>query len=107
VTRDSGRAPRFAVHLAMRYRSIGATRWREGQIENISRTGVLFWAEDLLAVDTPVEMSFLLPVGDAKPGVICRGRVVRTVLPTAHKAPPGLAATISTYQFVRGTGASA
>jgi PilZ domain len=101
VKRGPGRAPRFAVHLSVRYRSVEATHWREGQIENISRSGVLFWTEDLLAVDTPLEMCFVLPLGDMKPGIVCRGRVVRTVPPKAHKAPPGLAATISTYQFVR------
>lgn len=106
VKRDSGRAPRFPVHLSLRYRSVGATHWREGQIENISRSGVLFWTEHLLAVDTPLEMSFLLPLGDMKPGIVCRGRVVRTVRPKAYEAPPGLAATISTYQFVRGRVAS-
>jgi len=107
VERDSGRAPRFAVHLSIRYRSMGAAHWREGRIENISRSGILFWTEDLLAVDTPLEMTFVLPVGDTKPGIVCQGRVVRTVAPKARTAPPGLAATISTYQFVRHRVASA
>src|SRR5688572_6319707 len=97
VKRDFGRAPRYAVHLSMRYRPAGTTHWRDGQIENISRSGVLFWAEHLLAVDTPLEMSFVLPLADMKPGIVCRGRVVRTVLPKGNGAPPGLAATISTY----------
>ena len=107
VKRDSGRAPRFPVHFYMRYRSVGATRWDEGLVENISRSGVLFWTEHLLAVDTPLEMSFALPLGVTKPGIVCRGRVVRTVLPTAPDAPPGLAATISKYHFVRGRVAAA
>ncbi len=107
VKRDSERAPRIAVHLSMRYRSVGATRWREGQIENISRSGVLFWTEHLLAVDTRLEMSFVLPLGDRQPGIVCRGHVVRTVLPKDREAPPGLAATISTYHFVRSRVATA
>jgi len=107
VKRDSGRAPRFAVHVSLRFRSAGAVHWRKGRIENISRTGVLFWTDHLLAVDTPLEMSFVLPVGDTKPGIVCRGRVVRTVMPAARETPPGLAATISTYHFVRGRVAAA
>jgi hypothetical protein len=107
VKKDSARAPRFPVHFSMRYRSVGTTRWEEGQIENISRSGVLFWTKHLLVVDTPLEMSFVLPLGVTKPGIVCRGRVVRTVLPTAQEAPPGLAATISTYHFVRGSSAAA
>jgi hypothetical protein len=98
---SSSRAPRFSVPLSLRYRSIGATHWQEGRIENISRSGVLFRTEHLLAVDTPVEMSFVLPLGGMKPGIACRGRVVRTVQPKADHALPGLAATISTYQFVQ------
>jgi hypothetical protein len=85
----------------MRYRSVGAARWREGEIENISRSGVLFWTSHLLAVDTRLEMSFVLPLGDGTPRVVCRGHVVRTVMPKAREAPAGLAATISTYHFVR------
>ena len=105
---NGGRAPRFALHLPLRYRSIGATQWREGRIENISRSGVLFWTDHPLEVDTRLEMSFALPVIDTTvPWVVCRGRIVRTVLPQGHQAPPGLAATFSTYRFVRGKNAAA
>lgn len=107
VKSDNGRAPRFAVHLPVRYRSVGAAHWREGQIENISCSGILFWTDRLLAVDTPVEMSFVLPLAGMEPGIVCRGRVVRTVLPKAGDAHPGVAATISSYQFVRARVATA
>jgi PilZ domain len=100
VETDSQRARRFPLPLPLRYRSIGGTQWRDGQVENISRSGVLFRADHLLAVDTPLEISFVLPVGD-RPGVVCRGRVVRTVPPSADAAPPGLAATIASYHFLR------
>ena len=102
VKKDPLRAPRFEVHLPLRYRPVGAPDWEEGRIENISRSGVLFWAEHLLAVDTPLEMSFVLPLGGMEPGVVCRGRIVRTVPPGARGADPGLAATIAAYEFVRG-----
>ena len=107
VKHDAGRAPRFALHLPLRYRSIGAAQWLVGRIENISRSGVLFWTDRLLEVDTHLEMSFVLPLSDTHPEVVCRGRIVRTVLPQGGQAPPGLAATISAYRFVRGTNAAA
>jgi hypothetical protein len=96
-----GRAPRFPLHLALRYRPVGETDWREGCTENISRSGVLFLAEGLMAVDTRIEMRFALPVGHVPSGVACRGRVVRTVSPLANGGRPALAATISGYRFVR------
>jgi hypothetical protein len=107
VKNDAGRARRFALHLSLRYRSIGAAQWREGRIENISRSGVLFWTDQPLEVDTRIEMSFVLPVIDNPPGVVCRGRIVRTVLPEGRQASSGLAATISAYRLVRGKNAAA
>ena len=93
--------------MSVRYRSVGATRWREGRIENISRSGVLFWTEHLLPVETPLELLFVLPLAGIAPGIVCRGRIVRTVPPPARQEPAGLAATISTYRFVRGQTAMA
>jgi hypothetical protein len=107
VKNGAGRARRFALHLSLRYRSIGAVQWHDGRIENISRSGVLFWTDHPLESDTPLELSFVLPLSDNPPEVICRGRIVRTVPPQGHRASSGLAATISIYRFVRGTDAAA
>ena len=101
MQRGSQRAQRFTVHVPMRYRSVGEAQWRDGRIENISRTGVLFLTEQALAVDTQLEMSFVLPLGRATAGLVCRGRVVRAVPRSAAALPPALAATIATYRFVR------
>jgi PilZ domain-containing protein len=101
VKRDAERARRFDLHLSLRYRSVGAKSWREGRIENISRSGVLFWTERLLHVDTPLEMRFVLPLGRTSSRIVCRGRIVRAVRPRGGEAPRGLAATISNYRFVR------
>ena len=103
---DAGRARRFALSFSLRYRSVGAGQWREGRIENISRSGVLFRTDHPLEVDTRLEMRFMLPLIDAAPAVVCRGRIVRAVLPNGHLAP-GLAATISAYRFIRGKDAAA
>ena len=107
MKKDGVRAQRFTLPLPLRYRPVGAAQWREGRIENISRSGVLFWTEHPLEVDTRLEMSFMLPVIDTAPCIVCRGRIVRTVPPQEQQAPSGLAAAFSSYRFVRGTNAAA
>jgi PilZ domain len=95
---EGSRARRLTLDLPVRYRSPGSRRWREGRVENISRSGLLLRGVDLLDVDTAIEMTLVLPAqfGTA---IVCRGRVVRTVLPGGIERRPGLAATISRYRF--------
>ena len=95
------RAPRFALHLPLRYRAVGESSWREGLAENISRSGVLFLAQDLLQVSTPVELTFVLSVADLNSEVVCRGQVVRTLPPRGPSHAPALAATIADHHFLR------
>lgn len=98
---DSVRAWRFELDLPVHYRPIGDAHWHEGRTENISRSGVLFRAGEILDVDTEVEMRFLLPVEPTAPAIVCRGRVVRTVLPGGDGRRCGLAVTIARYRFRR------
>jgi hypothetical protein len=75
--------------------------------ENISRSGVLFRAPDVVEESTPLDMHFALPLqvsGDAAPVVVCRGVVVRAVHPESPDVLPAVAATISRYRFVRRKG---
>ena len=98
------RAPRFALKLPVRYRFAGDPRWREGITENISYSGVLFRAEGLIDVNTPIELRVALPVDvreRAHPEVFCHARIVRSVSPSEGDPRPGLAASIEQYQFVR------
>lgn len=98
------RAQRFDLQLPLRYRSAGDPTWHEGRTENISSTGVLFRGEELLQVETPIELRVILPIGATKTGhpeVFCHGRIVRTVPRTPADARPGLAASINDYQFDR------
>lgn len=92
--------------MPTRYRVKDEREWRQGRIENISRSGMLFRGEQLLEPDTPVELCFVLPVavlGEAAAAqVICRGQIVRTVPPSGAESLPALAATILDYQLVRG-----
>ena len=101
MEKEPTRAQRFPLHLPLRYRPVGEGSWREGLTENISRSGVLFRAQDLLQVSTPVELTFMLSVADLNSEVLCRGQVVRTVPPAGPSDPPSLAATIAGYHFLR------
>jgi len=86
----------------MKYRPVGHTGWREGTTENISRSGVLFRAPDLLEPNTPVEMRVALPVGPTPelfPQVLCTGRIVRTVGILSDELHPALAVSIIGYQL--------
>jgi hypothetical protein len=100
MNKDGRRPQRVALHLPLRYRPVGDPDWHEARTENISRTGVLFRTTDPLDIDTHVEMTFVLPISPSQPAIVCRGRVVRTVLPD-RQGRVGLAATISVYRFVR------
>src|SRR5262249_35596021 len=42
------RAQRFNLHLPLKYRLLGENAWRDGTTENISRSGMLFRAEELI-----------------------------------------------------------
>jgi PilZ domain len=102
-TRIIPRAARFPIQTLLHFRGKGEEQWREGETVNISRSGLLFRSLQPLSVKTPVEMSFELPVelseGPAAT-VICRGEVVRTVLPAASDESPVQAATIRDYRLV-------
>ena len=99
------RARRFAIEMPLRYRRSGETGWFEGQMENISRSGVLFRARELMAVSALVEMCFALPVemrGEGCGQVFCQGWIVRSVAPPARSEHPAMAAMILDCRVVRG-----
>jgi PilZ domain-containing protein len=97
------RAARFPLHLRVRYRRADDGVWLAGVTENISHSGALIHGEDLLQVDTAVEVRVALPLAptNQKPAVVaCRGRVVRTVAPDNADTRPGLAVSIDAYDFL-------
>ena len=98
------RAERFNLQLGLRYRAQGETAWFEGRTENVSYSGVLFWTQQVMDVNTGVEMSFEMPVefGKRRAQIVCRGKIVRVVSPASPDDRPGLAARILAYRFVRG-----
>src|ERR1700687_2127024 len=99
------RARPFNLHLPLRYRPLGEKSWRPGTTENISRSGLLFQAQELLHPNAQLEISLVLPAdiaGLAGTEVICRGLVVRSVAAQGQGVTPALAAKIFQYHFQHG-----
>jgi PAS domain S-box-containing protein len=99
----STRAPRFQLHLPLKYRRLDEQKWHNGETRNISRSGLLFQGEDLLQPSVQLEINLVLPAeiaGLSPTEVICRGEIVRTA---AEQAPPALAAKILQYHFQHGS----
>ena len=99
----TARAPRIPLHVPLLYRSPGQADWQRGESENISRSGVLFRAPDVLDRGTPLEMGLVLVAGmDAPPQVVCFGNIVRAT-PCSDDTAVTVAARILGYRFVGST----
>jgi CheY-like chemotaxis protein len=99
------RAQRFYIHLPLRYRRLGEKEWHVGTTENISRSGLLFEADELLQPAAQLEINLVLPAeiaGLSSTEVVCRGEVVRTVQSRGETVSPALAARILQYHFQHG-----
>ena len=100
------RAQRFTLNLPLRYRLLGEENWKQGTTENISRSGMLFRAEEMLQPSAQVEINLVLPAeiaGLSAAEVVCRGEVVRSVEPENAQMNPALAAKILQYHFQHGS----
>jgi CheY-like chemotaxis protein len=99
------RAQRFQLHLPLRYRRLGEKDWHVGTTENISRSGMLFQADEALQPNSQLEINLVLPqeiAGLSSTEVVCRGEVVRTVEHNGTTLTPALAARILQYHFQHG-----
>ena len=102
----SARAERFKLQLPLKYRQVGENDWRLGTTENISRSGLLFRAEEPLAPSVQLEINLVLPAeiaGLSAAEVVCRGEIVRTIAPETATMHPALAAKILQYHFQHGS----
>jgi len=100
------RAQRFNLHLPLRYREVGEQDWRQGTTANISRSGMLFEAEEVLQPNVQLEINLVLPAeiaGLSPTEVVCRGEVVRAVDLGDSSTSPALAAKILQYHFQHGS----
>jgi CheY-like chemotaxis protein len=99
------RAQRFHLHLPLRSRRLGEQNWHDGTTENISRSGMLFQADELLQPSAQLEINLVLPAeiaGLSATEVVCRGEVVRSIQPNGGTVNPALAARILQYHFQHG-----
>jgi hypothetical protein len=74
------RAPRVTQPSWILYRPAGDVRWREGRIENVSHSGVLFHGSEPVNIEMPVEIMLTVPseVGGGVAGTsLGRGHIVR------------------------------
>ncbi len=97
------RATRFPVQIPFRYRRSGELEWSQGTTENMSCSGVLFRAQQLLPPDSSLEMQFALPpalAGEASEEVSCSGYVVRVVQPARPGEPLALASKLLDCIFI-------
>jgi PAS domain S-box-containing protein len=100
------RAQRFQLHLPLKYRRLDEEKWHDGETRNISRSGLLFQAEDFLQPNVVLEINLVLPseiAGLSPTEVVCRGEIVRSVEPAGEEMPPALAAKILQYRFQHGS----
>lgn len=103
---QSSRAQRFQIQVPLRYRQVGQKTWSTGETENISRSGMLFHAEENLPMHVQLEINLVLPAeiaGLSAAEVICRGEIVRSVQGAEPRMPAALAAKILQYQFQHGS----
>jgi CheY-like chemotaxis protein len=100
------RARRFNLQVPLRYRPVGEDNWRSGRTENISRSGMLFHAEEFFHPNAQLEINLVLPAeiaGFAPTEVFCRGEVVRSIQGSGSAITPALAAKILQYRFQHST----
>ncbi|MGH9512714.1 MAG: ATP-binding protein [Terriglobales bacterium] len=103
---SSSRAQRFTLHLPLKYRPLGEQGWHSGTTENISRSGMLFRAEEWISPNVQLEINLVLPreiAGLSAAEVVCRGEIVRAVEGPETTASPAIAAKILQYHFQHGS----
>jgi CheY-like chemotaxis protein len=102
---SNGPAPRFTVHLPMRYRIAGDEQWSAGTLENMSRSGLLFHADQALPARAQIEITLTLPLelaGRQAPEVLCKAEVVRLAKAKERVPAPAFAARILDYSLLSG-----
>ena len=97
------RARRLSLQTPVRYRAKGLGIWREGIVENLSQSGVLFHGPLQLPQYALVEIVFEMPEeisGQKHRTVLCQGRILRRDK-VSDCGAVGLAASILDYTFLR------
>lgn len=100
----SDRATRYPIQAPLEYRRCGELEWLAGRTENMSRTGILFRAAEVLEQEARIEMRIELWQGAlGGPGalVISDGRIVRALPTTTPAMLPAMAVRIFDYKLAR------
>ena len=95
------RAERIAYEGLLSFRPIGQLDWAQGMTVNISPSGVLFRANQPVAVNKVLQMTYVLPTqmpGKDGDVVCCKGLIVRTSPPTANDRQTHMGAKVLDYQ---------
>jgi hypothetical protein len=87
------RAHRFPIRVPLHYRKSGMEYWQDGKTINISRTGILFQADETIPTDSVLDIQVSLPL---KATLSCQCSVVRAAEESA------LAVRIHRYHLVHG-----
>jgi len=98
------RAPRVHAEIPVQFREVGEFDWRNGRTQNISLSGVLFWADQVIKVGTPVEMQYSPPAEanwTTSSKVSCRAKIVRTHPVASPAGKPAAAAMIVMHDVWR------
>ncbi len=97
------RAERFPIKVPVRYREKNRFEWQEGESENISGSGILFRAANVVFPNTPVELTFVMPSGNGDGGatVMCHGQAVRTMVSKAPSQSPTVGMRFQKYHMAR------
>lgn len=80
VHSERERATRYPLQIPLRYRVSGNKKWSAGETVNLSKSGVLFSSEELLEVNTIVEITFQSSGPLLLPASTRRAEIVRRVL---------------------------
>jgi len=101
----SDRAPRFPIHIPIRYRMLHSRDWLVGSTENVSRSGVLFRAERPFELTATLDLRLELPPinnDDRVRGEIaCKGEVVRVEWTYDAGGSVAVAVAIHDYRLVQ------
>jgi hypothetical protein len=76
----SVRALRHELHIPLRYRLEGRQEWLTGEAINMSESGLLFSSDDLLEVNTRVQITFQDPEAPMVKSGTRQIRIVRRTL---------------------------
>lgn len=106
MNRASGWRPRARrIHLdtPIQYRMVSSDPWNDGQVRNVSQSGVYFTTEGDLPMGSPIEVIFIMPqeiAGQENAKVFCKGRITRTMESMDGEHPNGVAFEIVTCEYL-------